>query len=75
MFELIINSIGIHINYRPTNFQVTAQGQVIGAVVAVDQWTAQHAARCVKVEYKGLEPVIITLEVKRQNSMLFVFLT
>jgi len=42
-------------------------------VVAVNQWTAQHAAKRVKVEYKGLEPVIITLEVKKESSTLFVF--
>jgi xanthine dehydrogenase/oxidase len=70
MFELIMDGSDVHITYRPKHFQVTAQGQVIGAVVAVDQWTAHHAAKLVKVEYKGLEPVIITLEVKR----LFVFL-
>jgi xanthine dehydrogenase/oxidase len=55
-------------------FQVTTQGQVIGAVVAVNQWTAQHAAKRVRVEYKGLEPVIITLEVKKESSTLFIFL-
>jgi xanthine dehydrogenase/oxidase len=66
-----MEGIDVHRNYMPKHFQVTAQGQVIGAVVAVDQWTAQHAARRVKVEYKGLEPVIITLEVKNENTVLF----
>ncbi|PNF38422.1 Xanthine dehydrogenase, partial [Cryptotermes secundus] len=42
--------------------KVTSQGQVIGAVVAVDQITAQRASKLVKVEYKDLEPVIITIE-------------
>ena len=42
-------------------------------MVAVDQRTAQHAAKLVEVKYKGLEPVIITLEVK-ESSTLFVFL-
>jgi CO/xanthine dehydrogenase Mo-binding subunit len=42
-------------------------------VVAVDQWTAQQAAKLVKVEYKRLEPVIITLEVEKESSTLFVF--
>lgn len=51
--------------------KVTAQGQVIGAVVAVDQWTAHHAAKLVKVEYKGLEPVIITLEDAIQKKSFF----
>jgi CO/xanthine dehydrogenase Mo-binding subunit len=69
-----MDSIDVHINYGLEIFQVTTQGQVIGAVVAVNQWTAQHAAKRVKVEYKGLEPVIITLEVKKESSILFVFL-
>jgi CO/xanthine dehydrogenase Mo-binding subunit len=43
-------------------------------VVAIDQITAQRAAGLVKVEYKNLEPVIITIEVKRENIIPSVFL-
>jgi CO/xanthine dehydrogenase Mo-binding subunit len=42
-------------------------------VVAVDQITAQHAAKLVKVEYKDLEPVIITIEVKTENNVSSIF--
>jgi CO/xanthine dehydrogenase Mo-binding subunit len=42
-------------------------------VVAVDQITAQRAAKLVKVEYKNLEPVIITIEVRRKNSIYSIF--
>jgi CO/xanthine dehydrogenase Mo-binding subunit len=42
-------------------------------VVAVDQITAQRAAKLVKVEYKDLEPVIITIEVKKENSISSIF--
>lgn len=43
--------------------QVTSNGQIIGAVVAIDQSTAQAAARMVEVEYENIEPVIISIEV------------
>ncbi|XP_033323472.2 xanthine dehydrogenase rosy isoform X2 [Megalopta genalis] len=42
--------------------EVTSQGQPIGAIVAVNQFIAQKAARMVEVEYEDIEPVIITLE-------------
>ncbi|KAJ8673550.1 hypothetical protein QAD02_004812 [Eretmocerus hayati] len=42
--------------------EVTSQGQAIGAVVACDQYTAQRAARKVKVDYEDLQPVILTIE-------------
>lgn len=51
--------------------KVTTQGQIIGAVVAVDQRTAQHAAKLVEVKYKGLEPVIITLEDAIEKNSFF----
>lgn len=40
---------------------VTCQGRPIGAIIAVDQITAQKAATMVKVEYESLQP-IITIE-------------
>ncbi|EFA09973.1 Xanthine dehydrogenase-like Protein [Tribolium castaneum] len=43
------------------NEKVTSQGQIIGGVVAVDQSTAQSAARKVKVVYEDIEPVIVTI--------------
>ncbi|KAG5346531.1 XDH dehydrogenase, partial [Acromyrmex charruanus] len=42
--------------------KVTSQGQIIGAIVAIDQITAQAAANMVKIEYEDLEPVIISIE-------------
>ncbi|KAK5644720.1 hypothetical protein RI129_006020 [Pyrocoelia pectoralis] len=41
---------------------VTCNGQLIGAVVAIDQVTAQRAARKVQIKYEELEPVIVTIE-------------
>ncbi|XP_046388161.1 xanthine dehydrogenase [Ischnura elegans] len=41
---------------------VTSTGQVIGAIVAVDQPTAQRAAKMVKVEYQDLSPIIVTIQ-------------
>ncbi|CAB3367423.1 Hypothetical predicted protein [Cloeon dipterum] len=41
---------------------VTSQGQVIGAVVADDQMTAQRAAKLVKIEYEELTPIIVTID-------------
>ncbi|XP_021921362.1 xanthine dehydrogenase isoform X2 [Zootermopsis nevadensis] len=51
--------------------KVTTQGQVIGAVVAVDQIIAQRAAKLVRVEYKDLKPVIITIEDAIKNESFF----
>ncbi|XP_071858957.1 xanthine dehydrogenase rosy isoform X1 [Bombus fervidus] len=42
--------------------KVTSHGQVIGAVIAVNQAIAQKAARMVEVEYEDLQPVIISIE-------------
>ncbi|KAH0534856.1 xanthine dehydrogenase [Cotesia glomerata] len=42
--------------------KVTSQGQSIGAVVAVDQITAQKAARAVIIEYEELEPILVSIE-------------
>ncbi|CAK9809030.1 Xanthine dehydrogenase [Anthophora quadrimaculata] len=42
--------------------KVTSHGQVIGAIVAVNQTIAQRAARMVEIEYENLEPVIISIE-------------
>ncbi|XP_055613911.1 xanthine dehydrogenase [Uranotaenia lowii] len=41
---------------------VTSQGQIIGAIVADNQMTAQKAARKVKVTYEDLSPIVITIE-------------
>ncbi|XP_043271749.1 xanthine dehydrogenase isoform X2 [Venturia canescens] len=41
---------------------VTSQGQSVGAIVAVNQSTAQKAARMVHVEYEELQPIIVTIE-------------
>ncbi|XP_067010051.2 xanthine dehydrogenase [Anabrus simplex] len=42
--------------------KVTCQGQVIGAVVAEDQATAQRAAKLVNVVYEDIKPIIVTIE-------------
>ncbi|XP_015117328.1 xanthine dehydrogenase [Diachasma alloeum] len=42
--------------------KVTSQGQIIGAIIAGDQATAQKAARLVKIDYEDLEPVIVSIE-------------
>lgn len=42
---------------------MTSHGQVIGAIVAINQIVAQKAARMVEIEYENLEPIIISIEV------------
>lgn len=42
--------------------KVTSHGQVIGAIVAINQTIAQKAARMVEIEYENLEPIIISIE-------------
>lgn len=56
-----------YFNKRIIVFQVTSQGQVIGAIVAVDQATAQKAARSVIVEYEDIQPIIISIEVNNNK--------
>ncbi|KAF5279180.1 hypothetical protein FQR65_LT03427 [Abscondita terminalis] len=41
---------------------VTAQGQILGAVIAENQLTAQKAATKVHVTYEDLHPIIISVE-------------
>lgn len=47
----------------------TSQGQVLGCVLAEDQITARKASQKVRVEYKDLSPVIVTIEdaIKHQS--------
>ncbi|XP_011310367.1 xanthine dehydrogenase [Fopius arisanus] len=42
--------------------KVTSQGQILGAIIAADQATAQKAARLVKIDYENLEPIIVSIE-------------
>lgn len=42
--------------------KVTSRGQVLGAIVADNQSTAQEAARLVCVKYKDILPIIVTIE-------------
>ncbi|KAL2731325.1 xanthine dehydrogenase [Vespula squamosa] len=51
--------------------KVTSQGQVIGAIVAVDQATAQKAARSVIVEYEDIQPLIISIEDAIKHNSFF----
>lgn len=48
---------------------VKAHGQIIAAVVADNQTTAQRSAKKVKVEYEDLQPVIVSVEdaIKHQS--------
>ncbi|XP_074031148.1 xanthine dehydrogenase isoform X2 [Leptinotarsa decemlineata] len=50
---------------------VTAQGQILGLIVADDQILAQRAAKKVRVTYEELEPVIISIEdaIKRKSFL------
>ena len=42
---------------------MTSHGQIIGAIVAINQAIAQKAARMVEIEYEDLQPIIISIEV------------
>lgn len=42
--------------------KVLTQGDRLGAIVAVDQATAQKAARMVEVEYEDIYPVVVSIE-------------
>lgn len=42
--------------------KVTSQGQTIGVIVAIDQATAQEAARMVEIQYEDIHPIIVTIE-------------
>ncbi|RZF38598.1 hypothetical protein LSTR_LSTR010931 [Laodelphax striatellus] len=42
--------------------EVSAVGQVIGAIIADNQINAQRAAKLVKIEYEDIHPAIITIE-------------
>lgn len=44
-------------------FKVTCVGQLIGAIVARDRFTAKKAAKAVVIEYEDIEPCILTIEV------------
>ena len=50
--------------------KVTCYGQIIGAVVAVNQSIAQKAARMVEVQYEDLKPLIISIEVKEIDFLM-----
>lgn len=67
------NEVGpiVHDEYVFTYGTVTSQGQIMGAIVADDQATAQKAARMVKIEYEDLSPIIITIEDAIKNESFF----
>ncbi|KAH3859121.1 hypothetical protein DPMN_101836, partial [Dreissena polymorpha] len=48
--------------------EVLCQGQIIGAILAEDQVHAQRAAKCVKVEYEELEPIITIKDAIKAGS-------
>jgi xanthine dehydrogenase/oxidase len=41
---------------------VTSCGQIVVMTIALNQQTAQRAAKLIKVEYKDIEPLILTIE-------------
>lgn len=43
--------------------KVLCFGQVIGAVVAENQATAQRATKLVEIEYEDLQPILISIKV------------
>lgn len=53
--------------------EVTSQGQIIGGIVAIDQITAQRAARKVKVEYEDIHPVVVSIEDAIKYSSYFEY--
>ncbi|XP_053396021.1 xanthine dehydrogenase/oxidase-like isoform X1 [Mercenaria mercenaria] len=48
--------------------QVLCEGQIIGGIVAETQIQAQRAAKCVKVEYEELKPIITIKEAIEAGS-------
>lgn len=58
------NSIGSVIHDEQVFYDdvVTSQGQILGGIIAIDQSTAQKAARKVKIQYQDLHPVIVTIQ-------------
>ncbi|CAG9769816.1 unnamed protein product [Ceutorhynchus assimilis] len=59
-----VNHIGTHIKDEKVFYshKVTSEGQVLAALVAVDQITAQRAVKKVKVIYENLTPVLLTID-------------
>ncbi|EZA48988.1 Xanthine dehydrogenase [Ooceraea biroi] len=51
--------------------EVTSQGQVVGAIVATNQMTAQTAARMVEIEYENIDPIIISIEDAIEHESFF----
>ncbi|XP_014251317.1 xanthine dehydrogenase-like [Cimex lectularius] len=51
--------------------KVTSQGQVIGAIVAVDQVTARRANAQVKITYEELSPIIVSIEEAIKHNSFF----
>ncbi|XP_050304553.1 xanthine dehydrogenase-like [Anthonomus grandis grandis] len=67
------NRIGTYIKDEKVFYssEVSSQGQIVAALVAIDQATAQEAAKLVKIEYEDLTPVIITIEDAIKNQSFF----
>ena len=57
-FILSLRLYSSFITLRPVSLQVLCQGQVVGAILAETQAQAQRAAKCVKIDYEELEPII-----------------
>lgn len=65
--KMLIGSI-VHDEEVFVTENITNQGQVLGAIVAKDQYTAQKASKMVKVVYEELEPIITIEEAIRGKS-------
>lgn len=48
--------------------EVTCVGHIVGAIVAVDQNTAQRAAKAVKIQYEEIQPVITIQDAIKHKS-------
>ncbi|CAG7723284.1 unnamed protein product [Allacma fusca] len=64
------NSFGMVIDDEEifASSKVTSHGQIIGGIVAEDRIIAQKAAKLVKVEYRNIVPLMLTIEDAIQNS-------
>lgn len=66
VFGTIANDEEIFISKR-----VTSQGQILGAIVADDRLVARRAAGMVKIVYKEISPIIVTIEDAIEHKSIF----
>lgn len=59
-------------SYTPLCPQVTCVGQMVCAVVADSKAHAKRGAAAVKIGYEDLQERIFTVEVRRNNLLIFI---